>query len=88
VQQPGAVRRDARVSGREEGGQEQQCLQRDDDPARGTVNKVADVGADEACRYPEGNAQDEQPPEAIGEQISGRARRDDHGDDETSTDGL
>ncbi len=50
--------------------------------------KIADVGAGEAGDHAEGDADQDQPAEAIGEQIGGRAGRHDHGDDEARADGL
>ena len=85
---PPARRQDAVLRREVERREEQQRLQRDDHAAGRAVQEVADIGADEAGRRAQRDADDDQTAEAVGQQVGGRARRHHHGDHQAGADGL
>src|SRR3990170_1322511 len=68
--------------------EEEKGLQRDDHAAGRSVEEIADIGADEARRNAESDADQNKAPEAIGEQIGGCTGRHHHSNDEAGPNRL
>lgn len=80
--------RAGRAWAQNEGGKEDRRLQHDDDTAGGAIEKIAEIGANEAGGRTDDQAHQDQPFETVGQEIGGGARRHHHGDNEEGSDRL
>src|SRR5690606_21081501 len=77
------------MPGREEEGEEKHHgLQHDNDPAGGTIEEEGDIGAEKRRQRAHGDSDEDQPREAISQQVGSGAGCHHHGDDEESAHGL